>query len=220
MICSYDETLLHKAQTSMGHMLDTAVSLYGWDLAEFYDMFLNSDYPARIERGESSVIAGMSGHELAYAVISEQKEVGLHDHDLTVDRSREYWIGWSLSYYQWRSSRSFRYINDLVSIPQMYSMYPIYHEMDISQFVDRINEIDGENRRMSFKRLRKYAGLSQKELADKTGIPLRTIQQYEQGQKILAHARADVVVRLSKALYCNIEDLVLNADPGTSYMDQ
>ena len=207
MICSYDETLLYKAQTSMAHMMDSAVNLYGYDLAEFYDLFLNSVFPARIERGESKVIAGMSGHELAYAVISEQRDVGLRDHDFTVDRSREYWIGWSLSYYQWRSLRSFRYINELVSIPEMYSMYPRYHEMDISQFVDRINEIDNEHKRKTLKRLRKYAGLSQKELAEKTGIPVRTIQQYEQGQKILAHARTDVVVRLSRALYCNIEDL-------------
>ena len=87
-------------------------------------------------------------------------------------------------------------------------MYPKYHEMDISQFVDRINELSDARKRQMFKRLRKYAGLSQKELADKTGVPLRTIQQYEQGQKNLAHARADVVVRLSKALYCNIEDLL------------
>ncbi len=208
MICSYNETLIYKAQTSMGHMLDSAVNLYGYDLAEFYDMFLKSEFPARIERGESSVIAGMSGHEMAYAIICDNDKVGLRDHVFTVDRSREYWIGWSLSYYQWKSSRSFRYINELVSIPEMYSMYPRYHEMDISQFVDRVNEIEGEHRKQAFKRLRKYAGLSQKELADKTGIPVRTIQQYEQGQKVLAHARADVVVRLSKALYCNIEDLV------------
>lgn len=207
MICSYDKTLLYKAQTSMANMLDAAVSLYGYDLEEFYDIFLNSPYPVRFERGESSVIAGMSGHELAYALISEHKDADLLEHNCPVARSREYWIGWSLSYYQWISTRSFRYINELVSIPKMYSMYPKYHEMDITQFVDRVNEIDDIHKRQTFKRLRQYANLTQKELADKTGIPIRTIQQYEQGQKILTHAHADVVVRLSRALYCNIEDI-------------
>lgn len=38
------------------------------------------------------------------------------------------------------------YINELVPIPDMYSMYPKYHEMDITQFVDRVNEIDKEKR--------------------------------------------------------------------------
>ncbi len=192
----------------MAHMFDMAVSSYGYDLSEFYDMFLDSPYSSRFERGESAVIAGMSGHELAYAVISEYVNEPIHDHDLSVDRSCEYWMGWSLSYYQWISSRSFKYINSIAPISDLYSMYPKYHEMDISQFVDRINELSDARKRQMFKRLRKYAGLSQKELADKTGVPLRTIQQYEQGQKNLAHARADVVVRLSKALYCNIEDLL------------
>ena len=87
-------------------------------------------------------------------------------------------------------------------------MYSKYHEMDISQFVDHINELSDIKKQQTFKRLRKYAGLSQKELADKTGVPLRTIQQYEQGQKNIAHARTEVVVRLSRALYCNIEELL------------
>ena len=59
-----------------------------------------------------------------------------------------------------------------------------------------------------FKRLRAYAGLSQKELAEKTGIPLRTIQQYEQGQKDLSHACADSVLTLARALYCEVSDLI------------
>ena len=208
MICSYDEALLHRAKTRMGHMLDTAVSLYGCGLVQFYEMFLNSPYSARFERGDSSVISGMSGHELAYAIISEHKNVDLREYDFSIERSREYWIGWSLSHYQWVSARSFMYINELIPIDEMYAMYPKYHEMDVSQFIDRVNEIESEYKKKTFKRLRKYAGLSQKELADKTGIPVRTIQQYEQGQKMLAHARVDVVIRLSKALYCTIEDIV------------
>ncbi len=208
MICSYDETLLYKAQTSMAHMFDVAVSSYGYDLSGFYDMFLDSPYSSRFERGESSVIAGMSGHELAYAVISEYRSEPLHDHDFSIERSREYWIGWSLSYYQWISTRSFKYINSIAPISDLYLMYSKYHEMDISQFVDHINELSDIKKQQTFKRLRKYAGLSQKELADKTGVPLRTIQQYEQGQKNIAHARTEAVVRLSRALYCNIEELL------------
>ena len=208
MICSYDETLLYKAQTTMAHMLDVAVGSYGCDLAKFYDMFLDSPYSTRFERGESAVIAGMSGHELAYAVISEHGDVELRDNDYSVDRSSEYWIGWSLSYYQWISSRSFKYINELVPIPVMYMLYPKYHEMDLSRFKDHIDELSASRRQQAFKRLRQYAKLSQKELSQISGVPLRTIQQYEQGQKQIAHARADVVVRLSRALYCNIEELL------------
>ena len=55
---------------------------------------------------------------------------------------------------------------------------------------------------------RKWICLSQKELAEKANVPLRTIQQYEQKQKNINHARADYVIRLAKALYCRPEDLL------------
>jgi transcriptional regulator with XRE-family HTH domain len=45
-------------------------------------------------------------------------------------------------------------------------------------------------------------GYSQAELAKETGIPLRTIQQYEQGQKNINKAQAEYIIKLSKALYC------------------
>ena len=80
--------------------------------------------------------------------------------------------------------------------------------MDIRQFADELDDRETAYRKGAFKRLRIYAGLTQKELAEKAGIPLRSIQQYEQGQKELSHARADVVVRLSKAMYCRIEDII------------
>ena len=208
MICSYDETLLYKAQTSMAHMLDTAVYSYGYDLSEYYDMFLTSDYSSRFERGESSIIAGMSGNELAYAVISEHSDIPIHANRFVVDRSREYWIGWSISYYQWKSAHSFKHINDIVPINDLYTMYPVYHEMDINQFADHMDELDNNFKRSAFKRYRLYAGLSQRELAERTGIPIRTIQQYEQGQKNIAHARTDVVVKLCREMYCNIEDIL------------
>ena len=50
--------------------------------------------------------------------------------------------------------------------------------------------------------------MSQKELANKTEIPLRTIQQYEQKQKNINKAQAEYLIRLSKALYCEPEDLL------------
>lgn len=51
-------------------------------------------------------------------------------------------------------------------------------------------------------------GYSQSELAELTGVPLRTLQQYEQGQKDISHARADYIISLSKALDVDSELLV------------
>ena len=140
MICAYDENLLYKAQTTLAHMLDCAVNLYGYKLSEYYDLFLHSQYASRFENGESSVIAGMSGHELAYCVINDHKEIPLKDNRYAVDRTPEYWTGWSLAYYQWYSSRSFRYINEFAPIEDVFSIYSKYHEMDILHFVEYLNE--------------------------------------------------------------------------------
>jgi len=65
-----------------------------------------------------------------------------------------------------------------------------------------------DHQKSQLNRLRLYAGLTQKELSERTDIPLRTIQQYEQGQKDISHARADSIVKLAKALYCNVEEII------------
>ena len=208
MMHAYDENLVYKAQITLANMLDVAVYAYGYELGTFYFHFLNSDYSKRFERGESSVVAGMSGHEIAYSVIREIEDVEMKDSLFRVQKSPEYWVGWSLSFYQWYSGKGFREINDIADTDKILSMYRKYHEMDIMQFVDCMDQMSDSNAASALKRLRMYAGLSQKELSIKTDIPLRTIQQYEQGQKDLSHARVDSVVRLSKALYCDVEDLI------------
>ena len=52
------------------------------------------------------------------------------------------------------------------------------------------------------------AGLTQKELASLAGVPLRVIRSYEQGQRSLENAGAESILRLSRALSCQIEDLL------------
>ena len=50
--------------------------------------------------------------------------------------------------------------------------------------------------------------MSQRELADLSSIPVRTIQQYEQRQKNINKAQAEYLVALAKVLYCEVEDLM------------
>lgn len=45
-------------------------------------------------------------------------------------------------------------------------------------------------------------------LAEATGIPLRTIQEYCQGRKKLLNASIERVWKLAKALCCKMEDLI------------
>lgn len=100
MIHAYDENLLNKAQITLANMLDTAVHVYDYELNTFYALFLKSEYSKRFERGESSVVAGMSGREMAYAVICENHDIEMKRPVYSVNRSQEYWVGWNLGYYQ------------------------------------------------------------------------------------------------------------------------
>ena len=57
-------------------------------------------------------------------------------------------------------------------------------------------------------RLRKLAGLSQRELSELSGVPLRQIQLFEQRQRNINHTKAIDVVKLARVLGCKTKDLL------------
>ena len=210
MIRAYDKTYLSRAQTTLGRMLDFAVHDLGYGLANFFTLFLQSGVASGVERGDPCTTVGKSGVELAYEVL---ERCGVYHERVKVnysaDRSEEYWTGWALAYYQWYSARVFSDIVEVTPIEEIEAMYAPYHEMDIRQFVDRMNELYRKaypDTRL--KTLRKRAGISQRELAELSGVPLRTIQQYEQRQKNINKAQAEYLAQLSQALCCNMTELL------------
>lgn len=206
MIHAYDKVYLEKARTALGRMLDFAVYDLQFDLTEFWKQFLDSDACKRFEQGDSSLLAGMSGIEMAYAVIGDTTE--RVQPKPSMDRSEEYWLGWALAYYQWNTGIPFREIFDAEDIMKIKALYSPYHEMDIRHFCDLLDERYLSNRTTKLKQYRQRAGLSQSQLAEESGVPLRTIQQYEQRQKNINMARAEYVIKLAKALYCKPEELL------------
>lgn len=210
MIHAYSELYLERAKSVMAHMFDYAVHGLRIDITDFFELFLVSSVCQKIERGDAFTIAGKSGVELALEV-AHLEEDPMNPEDVwgTMHRSPEFWLGWSLAYYQWYTDNRFSEIIQYISIQEMLQMYDKYHEMDIMAFVERMDEVAFDYRRETrLKRYRKLVGLSQRELAEKTGIPVRTIQQYEQRQKNINKAQVDYVIRLSKVLYCEPGDLM------------
>ena len=59
---------------------------------------------------------------------------------------------------------------------------------------------------------RMEAGLSQSQLAERTGINVRTLQHYEQGSKIFDHARIDTIVKVCLVLNCKMADIIENQE--------
>lgn len=65
-----------------------------------------------------------------------------------------------------------------------------------------------EKSQSALQQFREYRGFTRKELAERSGVNLRTLQDYEQGHKNIASAKADTLFRLSTSLGCTIEDLL------------
>lgn len=105
MIHAYDEDYLYYAQNNLGHMVDFAVNTCDIEINEFFNMFLASNACKQFEDGNPSYIVGKTGCELVRLVISEVKEQEIEEDDVMyMDRSPEFWLGWSLAYYVWKKS--------------------------------------------------------------------------------------------------------------------
>lgn len=60
----------------------------------------------------------------------------------------------------------------------------------------------------ALKRMRQEKGITQKELAEKSGVSQRTIQAYEQGRKDINKASVSSVLAMSNALGCNLSEII------------
>lgn len=60
----------------------------------------------------------------------------------------------------------------------------------------------------NLKRIRIDSGITQAALAERSGVSLRTLQDYEQGRKPINGAAALTVYRLAQAIGVTVEDLL------------
>ena len=218
---AYDETYLLGAQRRLGSLLEFATTRLGRDLPVVYSSFLAHPISARFAAGDPAVIAGRSGEELAFEILDVDSPCLPHVDDRVQCEfaSPEYWTGWALAFYQWASGCSFEAIERRVRIVDVRSLYTPYHEMDIRQFCDHMDDLCLKAQpQTNLQVRRRAAGLSQSQLARAADMPVRTLQQYEQRQKDLNHARADYVEALARVLACKASDLLeRNAKSGYEY---
>ena len=212
MTTAYNELYLDDAMNNLGDMVDFAVRDLGYEPDEFFGWFISSGIASRFEKGNPKYISGMSGYELAEAVLNATNI----SHDIQEPtyiecKGREYWAGWILAYYQWLTNKRFKNIvKDGLTLSSIFSMY-ILHEADASKFVDSANEVIARNKRdkkSNLHTIRKARGFTQQELSEASGVSLRMIQLYEQKQNDISKAGAKVVLNLAKALGCDIEDIL------------
>lgn len=176
-------------------------------------MFLASGVASQIEAGNPRYLSGLSGIELMQIVFEKCSDKNVQNIDYQpFERSKEFWAGWSLAYYQWYRAKSFLYIQrNGFDINTIISFYPTLHEADLSKFVeiaDNIIENHIAERPNPLKTIRKQAKITQRQLADISGVSLRMIQAYEQGDQDIRKAEAWTVFALARALGCPLESII------------
>ena len=210
MTHAYQEIYLSNAQSMLGDAFDYGINACHIPGSSFVKLFAASTISKRLENGEPSYLSGKSGIEVAREILAETTgkvpDAAPQEH---FDRSREYWIGWAVAYYQWFSGRSYSDIFKVVSFEELQKMYDPLHEADITKFADildaRMREFFADT---SLKRIRTAYGCTQAELAKRSGVSLRSIQMYEQRNKDINKASAETLLRLSRVLGCTMEDLM------------
>lgn len=212
MTTAYNELYLDDAMHNLADMVEYAVCDLGFDPDEFFGWFVSSGIASKFEKGNPKYITGMSGVELAEAVLNKiNVTFAPKELSFSMDKGREYWAGWTLAYYQWSTGMRFEdIIKNGLPLSKVMSMY-ILHEADESKFVENANEIitrNKKNRNTRLQEIRKSRGFTQQQLSDASGVKVRMIQLYEQRQNDLSKARFEVVLSLAKALGCEIEDLI------------
>lgn len=208
MTHAYDEMYVEGAMIRMGDMLEYACLDCGYDPDGFWRMFIQSEVARRFEIGDVSVVAGKSGPELAYMVLSKlDHREEFPEPVWREERSDLYWSGWVIAYYQWYTAQPFSVIWSSISIRMLQKMYPAFHEMDIAKAVEALAEMQKPVKKTSISNLRLVRGMTQKELADRAHMSISQLQRLEYGERKAENLSLKSALALAKALGVKVEEL-------------
>ena len=238
MICNNDNYfLVNKACISIGKMLDHAVYSLHQNADTFFALFITSGLASKLEQTDISIITGISGIELSYEVMKRcgihfDRVTPRH----TTGLSKEYYAAHALAHIQYDTGISYDELIHIISVSDIIRLYDSYHskavsllpwqmsDSDRTEAVEKIKSGFTDELRSAFERcgintlhmkkethlkeMRLRNGLSQSGLAAASGIPVRTIQQYEQRRKDINKAAADSILKLASVLNCDPSSLL------------
>lgn len=223
--CNRASLYLDDLREALGAMLDVGVTVCGLSGQDIVDAFVVSGVAHEFERLNPAFVAGKSGIELVRLLAPFMGIAGDPLESAGVEypfdrfgRSPDYWLGWSLGYFQVVTGLPYARVVRAVSYRELAALYRPLHEAPEEKFVSELCDLLGlgagaapsaaSGSDSPLKLLRLRAGLTQAELAERSQTGLRSIQMYEQGHRDLAKARSLDVLRMAQALNCEVADLV------------
>lgn len=207
---AYSELYLEDAQFQMGAIFDYALRVRGFSFDEFVNIFIDSKEFELLGKGTPHLIAGKSGYEVANQILDKV----IDDNQRLKYNGLEmyppyFWMGWAIAYYQWHSGHSYKNIVRKISLEDLYAMYETYHTVDITHFVESMDKkYNCDSISTKLKEIREKQGLSQRKLAEISGVKKRLIQLYEQRENDINKGGAYTLYSLATALNVKVEDIL------------
>ena len=202
MIHAYNNIYLNSVMHNLAALFDMAINAEGLDADQFSHVFATSSVASGIENGFPNMLAGKSATEMLMIIIDKDVEYTT----VPLDRTPQYWAGWILANAQWYLNKSFKEILDVMPFSSLVSLYYPYHEADEMKTIEIIQKYFPKT--SSLKSLRQKRNLTQEQLALISGVNIRSIRSYEQGENDILKAQGESLLMLSKALGCTIEELL------------
>ncbi len=202
MIHAYNKVYLNTVMRNLAALFDIAVNAEGLQPNDIAERFISSDIAKGIESGNPNYLTGKSATEL----LSELLNKHVNFTAVPIDRSPEFWAGWVFAYTQWYSDKTFADILSVISFEDIISLYNPYHEAAEEKTAMKILSFFPQE--CALKRIRTMRKLSQQQLSELSGVKLRSIQCYEQGDIDIENAQAETLYALAKTLDCSIEELL------------
>ena len=115
MTRAYSKLYLESAQDILGQAFDWVTNTCNEDISLFCISFAKSRIASMFESGYPK-----------YA----------YPHEFYAHKSPEYWSGWAIAYFQWKSRIPFIRIFHKIPIEKVIALYPIGHEQDIRSVAD------------------------------------------------------------------------------------
>ena len=203
MIHAYCEMYLNSVMHNLAALFDIAINAEALNADDFAEMFAISEIARGIEAGAPDALAGKSATEMLMIILDKEVEYTT----VPVNRTPEYWAGWVLANAQWYLNKTFKEILSVMSFSKLIAMYYPYHEADEMKTIEKIADCFPSE--SALKAIRRKRKLTQEQLATLSGVNIRSIRSYEQGDNDISKAQGDTLYMLAKALDCTIEELLI-----------
>lgn len=205
MVYAYEEKFITPIAEILGEIFQKAACIEGFEINKFAQKFAKSEIAHAIEYGNVEYLMSEKIGEDITNLICSESEFDIED--VNKSNVQEYWVGYILVYIQRAVRRSFKEIFALYSCNRLLTDYDVYNEMNPLEIVKKIKQYISVGNKL--KQFRERGKMNQLELSNKSNVTVKNIKAYEDGTVDISKAQGDTLFRLSRALGCTIEELLI-----------